>query len=54
MIKIFSDESGSWTNKKDYYIRSWIKIRKNDYDNLIKEILEKHRGKFSVSCYNYK
>lgn len=39
MIKIFSDESGCWTNINEYYIRAWIKIGKYDYDNLIKEIL---------------
>jgi hypothetical protein len=39
MIKIFSDESGSWKNKKNYYVRAWIKIDKDNYDNLIKEVL---------------
>jgi hypothetical protein len=28
MIKIFSDESGSWKNKRNYYVRTWIKIDK--------------------------
>ena len=39
MIKIFSDESGSWKNKENYYTRAWIKIDKGNYDNLIKEVL---------------
>jgi len=39
MIKIFSDESGSWKNKRNYYVRAWIKIDKDNYDNLIKEVL---------------
>lgn len=39
MIKIFSDESGSWKNIKNYYVRAWIKIDKDNYDNLIKEVL---------------
>lgn len=39
MIKIFSDESGSWTNKENYYTRAWIKIDKDNYDSLIKEVL---------------
>jgi len=30
MIKIFSDESGSWTNKENYYTRAWIKIDKDN------------------------
>lgn len=33
---IFSDESGSWANPQDkFYIRSWIKIREEDYLRLI-------------------
>lgn len=29
---IFSDESGSWSNKSDrFYVRSWIKIKEADY-----------------------
>ena len=30
MIKIFSDESGSWKNNKNYYVRAWIKIDKDN------------------------
>lgn len=46
MIKIFSDESGSWKNKENYYIRAWIKIDKDNYNNLIKEVLfSKHKLK---------
>lgn len=29
---IFSDESGSWSNRSDrFYVRSWIKIKETDY-----------------------
>lgn len=29
---IFSDESGSWSNKSDkFYVRSWIKIKEHDH-----------------------
>ena len=35
---ILSDESGNW-NSQNYYIRSWLKIEEQKYDDLIKEIL---------------
>ncbi len=35
---IFSDESGTWNSKSGYYIRSWIKITKEEYKLLKKEV----------------
>lgn len=33
---IFSDESGSWANPQDkFYIRSWVKIKEEDYLKLV-------------------
>ena len=33
---IFSDESGSWGNENDpFYVRSWIKIKENDFYRLV-------------------
>jgi hypothetical protein len=40
---IFSDESGSWGNRKDpFYVRSWIKIREDDFYRLV-GIWETHK-----------
>jgi len=35
---IFADESGKW-NAGDFYLRSWIKITPENYENLRKEII---------------
>jgi len=37
---IFSDESGSWHNSNDIYVRSWVVIDENEYQKLIMKVDE--------------
>ena len=37
---IFSDESGSWHDPKDIYVRSWIAITESEYQKLLAKIDE--------------
>jgi len=47
---IFSDESGCWSssNPYDFYVRSWVRVKENDFpliENTIKELLIETNGK---------
>jgi len=35
---VFSDESGSWHNPKDIYVRAWIVITEDEYQKLIMKV----------------
>ena len=35
---IFSDESGSWHDETDVYVRSWIIVHESDYDKLVEVV----------------
>ena len=37
---IFSDESGSWHNSNDIYVRSWVIVGENEYKKLIMKVDE--------------
>lgn len=37
---IFSDESGSWHDKNDIYVRSWIVISEKEYQKLLIKVDE--------------
>jgi hypothetical protein len=37
---IFSDESGTWHDKNDIYVRSWVVVPEESYDFLINKIKE--------------
>lgn len=39
-IFIFSDESGSWHDNNDIYVRSWIAIAEKEYEKIINRISE--------------
>lgn len=39
-IFIFSDESGSWHDNNDIYVRSWIAISEKEYEKIINKVDE--------------
>lgn len=39
-IFIFSDESGSWHDDNDIYVRSWVAISENEYQKMINKVDE--------------
>lgn len=39
-IFIFSDESGSWHDENEIYVRSWVAISENEYEKLVNKIDE--------------